>query len=119
MAKKYIAFIELEKELAEDTLGVVFPDFPGCISCGDNYDEAVRMAHEALSGHIAAMREDGETVPEPRTFEQIATDWDDFADWKDSHYAVEHIVLRRQRTAISPHESFLHRWQFSPAPSHR
>ncbi|GHU97624.1 HicB family protein [Spirochaetia bacterium] len=93
MPKKYIAFIELEKELPGDALGVVFPDFPGCISCGDDFDEAFRMAHEALSFHAEGMREDGLDIPEPRTLEQIEAEWEDFADWKGTRYAVAYINL--------------------------
>jgi len=89
--KQYIAFIELEKEPDVDVLGVVFPDFPGCVSVGKTYEEAFRNAHEALSLHIAGMREDGEYIPEPRTLEAIERDWKDFSDWKGSRYAVSYI----------------------------
>ncbi|GHV94504.1 hypothetical protein AGMMS50293_12470 [Spirochaetia bacterium] len=33
-------------------MSVYFPDVPGCVSCGDNFDHALRMAKEALAlGH--------------------------------------------------------------------
>jgi predicted RNase H-like HicB family nuclease len=91
MAKKYIAFIELDKEDKDSVFGVVFPDFPGCISCGDDYDEAYRNAHEALALHISGLREDGLAIPEPRTLEEIEREWEDFGDWKGSRYAVAYI----------------------------
>ena len=91
MAKKYIAFIELEKENKDSVLGVVFPDFPGCISCGDDYDEAFRNAHEALALHINGLREDGLDIPEPRSLEEIERKWEDYADWKGSRFAVTYI----------------------------
>ena len=50
--------------------GVSFPDVPGCISAGDTFEEAVANAGEALAGHFAAMRADGEAIPAPRSFEQ-------------------------------------------------
>ena len=90
---KYIAFIELNKELPDDVLGVVFPDFPGCISCGDNYDEAYRNAHEALSGHVQVMIENGEKIPASSSLEEIEKTWKDFADWKKTKYAVSYIDL--------------------------
>ena len=93
MSKKYIAFIELDKELPEDVLGVVFPDFPGCISCGDDFDEAFRNAHEALSGHVSIMKESGEKIPKPRTLEEIERKWEDFTGWKGTHYVVTYINL--------------------------
>jgi predicted RNase H-like HicB family nuclease len=54
--------------------GVNFPDVPGCISAGDTFEEAVANASEALAGHFAAMRADGETIPTPRSFDQLKRD---------------------------------------------
>jgi predicted RNase H-like HicB family nuclease len=45
-------------------ISVYFPDVPGCVSCGDNFDHALQMAKEALSLHIYGMEKDGETLPE-------------------------------------------------------
>jgi predicted RNase H-like HicB family nuclease len=90
---QYIAFVEQERERRDDMLGVVFPDFPGLVSAGDNFCDAYRNAHEALSGHAAVMRENGEHIPAPRTLEQIEAEWADFADWKDTKYAVAYIDL--------------------------
>ena len=83
----------MSKELSNDVLGVVFPDFPGCISCGDDYDEAYPNAHEALSGHVQVMIENGEKIPAPRSLEEIEKTWEDFADWKNSKYAISYIDL--------------------------
>lgn len=84
---KYIALYELGDD--ETDIGVVFPDFPGCIAVGKNYDEAVQMAHEALAAHIEAMEEDGDPIPVPRTLEQIKSDWDEWEDWeKDGNFIV-------------------------------
>ena len=57
--------------------GVVFPDFPGCVSAGATLDEAVRGAHEALAGHVALMVADGDTLPEPTPLEKIALQHDE------------------------------------------
>jgi predicted RNase H-like HicB family nuclease len=43
---------------------VFFPDVPGCISCGKNFDEAVKMGKEALELHLYGMGKDGELEPE-------------------------------------------------------
>ena len=68
----------------EDTsYGVSFPDVPGCISAGDTFEEAVANAGEALAGHLALMRADGDAVPTPRSFEELRRDpsfVDDAAD---------------------------------------
>jgi len=67
----YIAIIHKDPD---SDFGVSFPDFPGCITAGRTLDEAKEMAREALSGHIALMREAGESLPEPSTFDQVMSD---------------------------------------------
>jgi predicted RNase H-like HicB family nuclease len=45
--------------------GVVFPDFPGCVSQGETLEGARVMAEEALGLHIKGMLADGEALPRP------------------------------------------------------
>lgn len=88
MAKQYIALFECDPEVKG--YGVVFPDLPGCVSMGDDYEDAVRMAHEALALYAS----DGEEMPEPRTFEQIKETWEDWGEWESKYnFTVEHIAL--------------------------
>jgi predicted RNase H-like HicB family nuclease len=64
--------------------GVSFPDVPGCISAGDTFEEAVANAAEALAGHFALMKADGDAVPQPRSFEQLRHDPDFVEDSTDA-----------------------------------
>lgn len=41
------------------------PDLPGCIATGKTLDQTRKRMHEALAAHLKAMREDGDTIPEP------------------------------------------------------
>ena len=68
---EYIAYLHKE---GKSDYGVSFPDFPGCITAGSTLEEARQMAAEALSFHIAGMREDGETIPEPSTLDDLQKD---------------------------------------------
>ncbi|HEV2133902.1 MAG TPA: type II toxin-antitoxin system HicB family antitoxin [Terracidiphilus sp.] len=68
---EYIAY--LHKDPRSD-YGVSFPDFPGCITAGSTLDEARRNAVEALSFHIAGMREDRAAIPEPSTLDDLRND---------------------------------------------
>ncbi len=52
---EYIAYLHKDKK---SDYGVSFPDFPGCITAGTRLEEARRMAAEALSLHIAGMRQE-------------------------------------------------------------
>ncbi len=42
------------------------PSLPGCISQGKNREEAVVNIREAIRGYVAALEEDGLSVPEER-----------------------------------------------------
>lgn len=55
-------------EKADDgSFSVWVPDLPGCVSSGDTQEEAVEMIREAIAGHVAVLREQGEPVPPPRS----------------------------------------------------
>ena len=90
--KNYIALFE--KAGNGGAYGVVFPDFPGCVSAGDTYEEAVRMAHEALAGHVRFLQTSGEKIPKPRTLEQIKTSWEDWGEWEtENDFVVGYVAL--------------------------
>jgi len=69
----YIAIIEQE----DGRFGVVFPDFPGCVSVGDSIDEVMNGAKEALSLHVQGMIDDEDELPAPSSVSQIRLmkDW--------------------------------------------
>lgn len=57
---QYVALFEKEKQ----GFSVSFPDFPGCATCGDNLDEAVDHAHEALALYLEMYQEEGNELPQ-------------------------------------------------------
>ncbi len=66
---EYIAYLHKERK---SDFGVSFPDFPGCVTAGKTLEEARRLAAEALTLHMQGMIEDGESLPEPRTLDDLA-----------------------------------------------
>lgn len=58
-------------EVTDDSIGVYFPDLPGCISVGNDETEAVINAKEALTLHLYGMEEDGEEIPDPSSVRSI------------------------------------------------
>lgn len=54
------------------TVGVYFPDLPGCISCEDNTQNAVKSAKEVLQLHLYGMEEDGDEIPAASDFTDIS-----------------------------------------------
>jgi predicted RNase H-like HicB family nuclease len=51
--------------------GVSFPDFPGAVTAARTIDEVVEMAQEALALHVEGMLAEGESIPEPSSFDQV------------------------------------------------
>jgi len=43
---------------------VYFPDLPGCITVGNDFEQASQMAKEALGLHLWGMEKDNEEIPE-------------------------------------------------------
>ena len=68
----YIALIE--DAGPEHAVGVWFPDLPGCTSGGDDIDQALRNAPEALELYAESVEEDGKSLPRPRTLTELKSD---------------------------------------------
>jgi predicted RNase H-like HicB family nuclease len=81
----YIALVHKDEGTS---YGVSFPDVPGCISAGDTLEEAVANAGEALGAHLALMHRDGDTIPAPRSFEELKRDPEFLADAADAIVTV-------------------------------
>ena len=60
---QYVALFDEDKH----GFSVEFPDFPGCVTCGDTLDEAVDHAHEALAVFVEDMLEQKLELPAPST----------------------------------------------------
>lgn len=65
---EYIALIHKDKESA---FGASFPDLPGCISAADSLEDLRPMITEALAFHLEGLREDGDVIPAPSSFDEI------------------------------------------------
>ena len=52
---------------------VTFADLPGCVTQGTDLEDALRMAQEAVSLHVAGMIADGEMLPDPSTLAACKT----------------------------------------------
>ncbi len=50
---------------------VYFPDLPGCVTTGADYEDALREAEDALGLHIYGMEKDGDEVPAPSKTPQL------------------------------------------------
>lgn len=55
----------------EDSIGITFPDLPGCVSNANTIDEAIKCSKEALALHIYGMEEDNFEIPQPSSIDKL------------------------------------------------
>jgi predicted RNase H-like HicB family nuclease len=91
----YIAIIE--DAGPDHAIGVWFPDLPGCTSAGDDIDEALRNAPEALELYAGSFEANGKELPPPRTLTELKAA-PEFAD-DIKTYMVALIELRARAHA--------------------
>lgn len=70
----YIALVHKNKN---SDYGISFPDFPGCISAAETFDDVREIAEEALAFHIEGMQEDKLEIPQPTPVEKVKIDRED------------------------------------------
>jgi predicted RNase H-like HicB family nuclease len=88
----YIAIIE---DAGPDyAVGVWFPDLPGCTSAGDNIDEALRNASEALELYAESFEADSKPMPHPRTLTELKADPEIANDIKSYIVALVELPAR-------------------------
>jgi predicted RNase H-like HicB family nuclease len=98
----YLAVFETDDKPG---ISVYFPDVPGCVSCGDNFDHALKMAQEALALHIYGMEKDGDELPE-RTDKIPELNTTDLVVPVTTYpdLVKEELDMRREKTTITlPH----------------
>lgn len=81
----YVAIIE--DNGPDEAVALWFPDLPGCISGGDDVDEALESAPEAIAFYAQELIEDGRQLPRPRTLDELKAD-PEFTDDIRNHTAV-------------------------------
>src|SRR5215470_4537769 len=86
----YVAVVE--DAGPDKAVGIWFPDLPGCFSAGDDVDEALRNAAEALNLYAEAEAKEGRAVPLPRTLTALRKDPAAACDLQDHMVAL--VALR-------------------------
>jgi len=91
---RYIALIHRGET---GSWGVSFPDFPGCISAADTFEEIVDAAARALRFHVEGMIEDGDAIPAPRSLEDLRADPEFAEDFADAIVSLVPLLPPRAR----------------------
>jgi len=68
----YVAIVE--EDGPDKAIGIWFPDLPGCFSAGDDLDEALRNAPEAIGLYADELAEEGRSLPAPRSLTDLRSD---------------------------------------------
>lgn len=58
-------------DYAKDGISISFPDLPGCLSCADTTEEAIKNAEEVLGLVLYDMEQEKEEIPNPTSLEDI------------------------------------------------
>lgn len=64
--------MEIIPDTIEGGFAVRFPELPGCLTCADTMEEAVRNAEDCKREWLAAAIEDRTPIPEPMTDEDYS-----------------------------------------------
>ena len=102
MERTYLALIHKDPD---SSFGVTFPDFLGCTSGGDTFEEAREMAREALALRLEGMAADGEDIPPPCSADAALAD--EFAGYAIAIIVVEALPERKEEEAQAEFEAFL------------
>ena len=82
----YVAIVE--DAGPDKAIGLWFSDLPGCFSAGDDVDEALRNAEEALALYAEAEAKEGRPLPSPRTLSALRDDPAAAPDFRDHMVAL-------------------------------
>lgn len=86
--------------------GVEFPDFEGCFSAADSWEELPTMMQEAVEAHYA----DGERVPAPTPLERLTNNPDYTGGvWMLADIDLSRVNTQSVRINISLPENVVHK----------
>ncbi len=64
-------FIAVLESSETGSIGVYFPDLPGCVSGAETMEKAIKNAEEVLSLHLYGMEQDGDIIPKASDIKDI------------------------------------------------
>ncbi|MEK7245898.1 MAG: type II toxin-antitoxin system HicB family antitoxin [Pseudomonadota bacterium] len=79
---RYVALVHHDPK--KGAYGIMFPDFPGCVSAAATFDGVIASGTEALAYHVDLMREDRDPIPKPRDLAGIKAAREEWIEWEDA-----------------------------------
>jgi len=68
--KKWYSYIAIFNH-EDNGINISFPDLPGCLSCADMDEEAIRKAKDAMGLYMTVLEDDGGEIPKPTALKDI------------------------------------------------
>ena len=68
-------------ECAEDGVNVTFPDIENCFTCGQDREEAVKMAQDVLPLMLCEMEDNHEPIPKPSNIRSLQLKDNEFTSY--------------------------------------
>lgn len=84
--RSHVVVVQFEKE--EDGVSAIVLNLPGCVSQGDDFDDAVKNVREAIDLTIESYIEDGKKIPWCRKWESEPRPL--FTEWRK--YVIEYRI---------------------------
>ena len=75
---------------------VNFPDIDGCFTCGDNLEDALFMANDALSLVLMDLEDRKEEIPEPSNINELKTSGNSFVSLVQCNTTQYRKLLRNK-----------------------
>jgi len=67
LKKKILSYFAVFEPERDGSYSVSFPNFPGCVTFGHNFEEARKMAEEVLSLWLEELTARSEEIPETKS----------------------------------------------------
>ncbi len=65
----------------DGSYSIVFPDLEGCYTCGDNLEDGIEMAEDALALVLYGYEKDGREIPVPSARSAFSVSGNDFVNF--------------------------------------
>jgi phage related protein len=97
MKYRYYSVFTQEK----DYIDITFPDLKGCISFGNNLEEALYMSKDALEVYLLVLEDEKMDIPKPSTYQELQAKLNDNQQLQLISVDTELIRRREENKAVS------------------
>ena len=97
MKYRYYSVFTQEK----DYIDITFPDLKGCITFGDNLEEALYMSKDALEGYLLVLEDEKMSIPKPSTYQELQAKLNDNQQLQLINVDTDFIRRREENKAVN------------------